>query len=162
MKLLSIKGTEIPARVDDEDYENLLRFKWKFTINSSGYKRIYRNVMSSTRLMNLSNQIMMNSKVMFDHKDRDIFNNQKENLREADLFDNAQNKEKYKGKYSSQYKGVNYSPNRTSPNKWRTYISIDGKQNFIGYYSTELEAAKVYNDAAIKHHGEFACLNVLP
>jgi hypothetical protein len=31
----------------------------------------------------------------------------------------------------------------------------------LGYFATEEEAAKVYNDAAIKYFGEFAWLNEL-
>jgi len=33
------------------------------------------------------------------------------------------------------------------------------KSKFIGYFKDEIEAAKAYDKAAIKHHGEFAGLN---
>lgn len=39
------------------------------------------------------------------------------------------------------------------------FISINGKQKYIGYFNTAEEAAKAYDIEAIKHFGEFASLN---
>jgi hypothetical protein len=38
-------------------------------------------------------------------------------------------------------------------------IRIDGKQTFLGYFSTPEEASRAYTEAAIKFHGEFALTN---
>jgi len=35
----------------------------------------------------------------------------------------------------------------------------DGNSKFIGYFQNEIEAAKAYDTAAKKYHGEFAVLN---
>jgi hypothetical protein len=41
-------------------------------------------------------------------------------------------------------------------------MQADGKYIWIGTFHSELEAARAYNEAALKHHGEFASLNDVP
>lgn len=40
-------------------------------------------------------------------------------------------------------------------------IKAKGKCFYLGLYNTRIEAAWAYNQAALKHFGEFAVLNVL-
>lgn len=57
---------------------------------------------------------------------------------------------------SSKYKGVTWYKERE---KWMVRININKKHIFLGYFESEIEAAKAYNDAAIKYYGEYARLN---
>ena len=59
---------------------------------------------------------------------------------------------------SSIYKGVSFAK---VSGKWRARILLPGKQLHLGYFTSEREAAKVYNAAAQKHYKEFAKLNEL-
>lgn len=99
---------------------------------------------------------------MIDHIDRDKRNNRIENLRESTLSENNINKVKVKSingnKPSSQYKGVSWEQDRK---KWRVTIMKDGKKVYLGRFINEIDAAKVYNIAAIDLHGEFVILNII-
>ena len=39
-------------------------------------------------------------------------------------------------------------------------ISYNRKNKFIGFFKDEIQAAKAYDKAAMKYHGEFASLNL--
>lgn len=88
-----------------------------------------------------------------DHWDRDGLNNQLSNLRLATISQQRKNKRSWG---SSQYLGVSWM---TLRNKWRSVIKVDGHQHHLGLFDDEIEAAKVYDTAATKFHGEFANLN---
>jgi hypothetical protein len=66
---------------------------------------------------------------------------------------------KRSGKCASKYKGV-CPTNRNRP--WQARIKVNGKTINLGTYKTEIEAAKAYDVAAKKYHGEFANLNFPP
>lgn len=56
----------------------------------------------------------------------------------------------------SKYKGVCWDKDL---NKWRSRIFYKGKSINLGRFPCEIEAAKAYNEASKKYHGEFAYLN---
>lgn len=91
---------------------------------------------------------------MIDHIDRDRANNRIDNLREATVSDNMHNS----GAHSDSqipYKGVN-----KHFNMFRAKIRVNGVQKHLGLFTTAYEAAKAYDEAARKYHGEFRCLNI--
>lgn len=100
-----------------------------------------------------------------DHIDRNKYNSISSNLRICTGFENARNKAKFKlkrGESTSKYKGVYYCRGHNSVNPirvWRVNITFENKRHFLGRYSTDMEAAMVYNIFAEALHGEFAFLN---
>jgi len=90
------------------------------------------------------------------HKDSNGINNTKENLQIITLAENSRCSRKTKKLTTSKYKGVAFI---TSRKKWQSRIIYNGKNIFLGYYKNEDDAARAYDEAAKKHHGEFAVLN---
>lgn len=56
----------------------------------------------------------------------------------------------------SGYNGVSWC---IRSKKWVAQIQCENKKIHIGYFINPIDAAKAFNEAAIKFHGEFAKLN---
>ncbi len=163
MKLIPLTRGQF-AKVDDEDYESLSKFKWharydkttkSYYAGRTGYcgKRKYKTILMH-RSINCAKQ-----GELVDHKDHDTLNNQRSNLRTCTNSQNCANSRKLKIT-KNKYKGVTRvaeDVNKTNP--YLASLKHEGKIIYLGYYKTEVEAMEAYNDAAIKHHGEFAHLN---
>ena len=54
---------------------------------------------------------------------------------------------------SSKYKGFHWNKRNK---KWAAQITCDHKRHHLGYFVDEIDAAKAYDKAARKYHGEFA------
>ena len=138
--------------VDDEDFEKLNKYKWHF---GTGYARRLSKGSHSTRKVIWMHRVIMNtpSNMVIDHIDGEGLNNQKYNLRNCLPKENARNT-RIASNNTSGYKGV-YRFHKS----WRAVIFLNGKMIHLKMCSTPLEGAKIYNEAAIKYHGEFASLN---
>jgi len=97
-----------------------------------------------------------------DHRNGNKLDNRKSNFRKATHTQNARNSKKpvHNGLYhknTSPYKGV--TKRNDYMYKYRTRIRVDGRLISLGTYDNEIVAAKIYDAAARKYFGEFACLN---
>lgn len=136
--------------VSREDYDALSELTW--TIYRSRHKKYamariphehgYRRV-SMHRLITGAPPALL-----VDHRDGDGTNNTRTNLRVATSQQNRMNTGPT-GK-TSRFKGV-----RRDKRSWRA--TFDRK--LLGYFDTEEDAARAYNQAAHAKHGEFAWLN---
>mgnify|MGYP000739870310 CR=1 FL=1 len=88
-----------------------------------------------------------------DHINNDRADNRFANLRAATASQQRMNQT---GFGSSKFLGVNW---HRAAQKWQASIKVDSKARHLGYFVCELEAARAYDAAAEKHHGEFANLN---
>jgi len=90
-----------------------------------------------------------------DHKNMDPADNRISNLRLATKRQNGCNRKSLAGS-SSRYLGVGW---HKGVGKWKAAISIQNKSMYLGTYECEECAAMAYDNAAKKHHGDFASLN---
>lgn len=146
------------ALVDDEDYERVNQYNWNVSItNNTNYvqRASQRDpITKKQKTIHLHSFILGNKPgFIIDHKDRNGLNNQKYNLRFATYSENNKNS---KSCGSSNYLGVCWYNAR---NKWIAHITINGKNKYLGVFKNEIDAAKVYDNAAKIHHKEFANLN---
>jgi hypothetical protein len=156
MKLLKISNIEEFIILDDEDFEKISLHKWY--INSAGVvgRQIPHKFKRNPINISIANEVMNRYNCMFDHKDRDRKNNQKSNLREASISENMINRVKWKINASSPYKGVYWNK---QTRKWISRLAVKGRRICLGYFASEIEAAKAYDLCAVTHFGEFAVLN---
>jgi hypothetical protein len=140
------------ALVDDDMYDFLMQWSWYKSVN--GYPtRSARAPMHSIRMHNVI--LPPPSGYRVDHCNRNPLDNQKENLRIATAFGNAQN-QKSREMTSSAFKGVHW---QRVHNKWAARITANGQFHHIGLYVIETDAARAYDHYARQLHGEFAVLN---
>jgi len=144
------------ALVDDEDFEFLMQWKWfvskkknQFVAESRVGSPLVR-VKMHRFIMQLSDK-----KMCVDHINGESLDNRRSNLRICTHAQNLRNKRLSKNN-TSGFKGVNWNKNS---DKWEVRIKTDGKSKCVGYFKCLLTAAKAYNEAAKKYHGEFARLN---
>ena len=85
-----------------------------------------------------------------DHIDRNPSNNTLNNLRLANSAEQKRNcgKKTWRGKHSSKYKGVYYDKSRQL---YECSIKVNKKKKFLGYFKEEIDAAKRYDEEAIKY-----------
>lgn len=80
-----------------------------------------------------------------------------ENLRVCNAKENSRNASKRKNT-SSKYKGVIF---HKRDNVWLASIRYNRKAFHLGTFRSEIEAAKKYNETALRYFKEFAKLNLI-
>lgn len=138
------------AIVDDEDYDWLM--EWRWLVNSWGY--VARSIHRGQTLMH---RLILNAPAGtdVDHINSNRLDNRRCNLRLASRAQNNRNRKSQDGTFS-KYKGVGW---RKDVKKWRAQITVNYKNIHLGYFDTEIEAAKAYDVAAHEHFADFAYLN---
>jgi len=146
------------ALVDDEDYEELIKYNWHAYRHRNTYYAI-RNVElypGARTTVKMHRQIMRALPgEIIDHKNGNGLDCCRNNLRIASSSQNSANK-RIKAGSKSQYKGVSWHKQH---GKWYACICRNYKQIFIGLFKDELEAAKAYDRKAIELFGEYAKTN---
>lgn len=152
------------AIVDHQDFETISKYKWH--ANKRGdlwYASAYINK-KITKMHRLIMDCKLFDKQIVDHIDGNGLNNQRINLRICTHSDNMKNRCSSKNG-TSKYLGVCFylkTSGKGNIAKYPTYraeLQKNGKRMFVKDFKDEIEAAKAYNEAAIKYHGEFARLN---
>lgn len=93
-----------------------------------------------------------------DHKNRNKLDCRRENFRLADISKNSANR--HTCTTASGYKGVFTQTSKTGKKTYWSTLGFEGsKIKVCSKMSDPLEAAKLYDAAAIKYFGEFACTN---
>lgn len=165
MKLIPLSKGKAFAQVDDEDYDELMKYSWSVVTGPGKTKVQYamrrtsvgggRGIGRGKRINIYMHKVLLPppENRITDHKDRNGLNNQRSNLRIATYRQNSCNC----SRPDQEYRGVYFEKNRTPG--FCAIVKIQGKKKFLGYFETREEAARAYDSLAVEYHGEFAVLN---
>ncbi|MHC4574708.1 MAG: AP2 domain-containing protein [Planctomycetota bacterium] len=145
------------AKVDPDDYPWLAQFRWhcKTNKNAAYAARTVTHARRPIRIY-MHRLIARTPPHLFcDHVNHNGLDNRKANLRSCTLSQNNANARPAKNA-SSIYKGVSFNKRRK---KWAASIKSKGKQQHLGYFDSEIDAAKAYDERAKELFGRFANLN---
>lgn len=157
MKEIELTNGKI-ALVDDEDFKEISRITWYY--RREGYavgnlpspeKGVYPKVLMHRYIMDAKKGEQV------DHINGNKLDNRRENLRIANASTNKANCG-LRSNNKSGYKGV-YKASGKRNKQWTASIKVNYEKISLGYFFTPEEAALAYNEAAVKHFGEFAKLN---
>lgn len=148
------------ATVDAADFDFINQWKWNckkckrthYACRTSREDGKMRTVWMHRVLLGIDGK----HKIFCDHIDNDGLNNTRNNMRTATHQENCRNRRSRRNS-SSKYLGV--SRYTRDPNTWVAQISTGEKKIMLGHHKSEEAAAKAYDAAALKYHGEFAHLN---
>jgi hypothetical protein len=148
------------AVVDLGDVDLVMRRRWYVSEIVEVGKRTYgpyaiTTWTSSGRSHSTAMHTLITGFALVDHQDHDPLNNRRSNLRDATVSQNAQNKRGKLGT-TSQYKGV-----FLQDGKWCAAIKPGkgAKVRYLGFFSSEIDAALAYDRAARAIFGSFAYVN---
>jgi hypothetical protein len=148
------------AKVHPANYERLLKYEWFAQKGKNCFYAVRRargpkgsklaTIYMHRELIDVADGLMV------DHVNQDSMDNRRANLRGATRAQNIRNRKKFAKSSGSKYKGIYW---RKKTRKWEVQITFERKKIFLGCFRSEIDAAKAYDRAAIKYHGEFASLN---
>lgn len=142
--------------VDDQDFELVSQYKWYI---SKGRNTLYARTNSIHPILGTRgfamHQLIMGFPKCTDHKNRTGLDNTRDNLRSSSIQENNRNATIQRNN-TTGYRGVDYNKDHKA---FRARVNVNRKSVYCRYFKTAEEAAKAYNEAALKYFGEFANLN---
>lgn len=131
------------AIVDEKDYDLVSKYSWS---NAKHGGAIAYSAGRHDKSMIYMHKLILDNDQSVDHINRDPLDNRRANLRYATKQQNAANMDR-----GSEWKGVT-----KRRNKWLAQITVDGKNQYLGLFSTPEDAARAYDAAALEAFGEYA------
>ena len=148
------------AKVDPADYKRLRRYEWLARKGRNSFyarRHVPRAKPAKEMLIYMHQQVIrVPQGMVIDHVNHDGMDNRSANLRPATYAQNLYHRKKRLGAKYSKYKGICW---KKKSRKWVARIGFDKKELHLGYFASEIDAAKAYDRAARKYHGQFASLN---
>lgn len=153
------------AVIDDDDANIIKPFKWCASHQRSRWYAM--SYVPGSKKEGKARFVYMHKIIMgygngkeIDHINHDGLDNTRKNLRFVTRSQNNWNA-RIQTRNKSGYRGVFFLKN-AKKNPWWAKLLVNGIPVFSGYFPTSIEAAKAYNEASLKHHGEWGYRNLIP
>lgn len=164
MTIQLVKNGEV-ILFDSEDWALVVRHRWRINRKKKYVRAAIHQKRPLPQINVFLHRLIMGlgrgRTVQVDHINRNPLDNRRINLRLASNSQNNSNRNQSNKRVNpSGYRGVYSYPNKSGKKRIISKITVNNKTIPLGYnFSSELEAAIAYNEAAIKYFGEFATLN---
>lgn len=164
MKTVQLNGAKAAGRVvlvDDEDYELVSQYRWYVFEKEErpGGRPTGPYAMAAPYRDGHKRPFFMHKLItgwpQTDHENHNGLDNRRSNLRPVTTAQNSHNKRPQLNS-SSQYKGVTW---HRGCRKWQAMINAAGRRRYLGVFTSEEDAARAFNDAALEAYGPYAYLN---
>lgn len=146
------------AQIDDADWPLISGYRWHVIesfgngIHRGPYARAHQRTATGRRTVRMHQ--LITGYASTDHINGDGLDNRRVNLRPATNAQNSRNRGPSRSS-TAPFKGVILR----ASGKWRAHIRHDRRLYVLGLFATPEEAARAYDAAARRLHGEFARVN---
>lgn len=148
------------AKVDAEDYEELMKYRWcaLWSPNTQSYYAIRRyrrqdGIQGSISMHRQVKGLTPGDGILCDHQFGDTLDNRKLKLRICNHSNNTHNRRRLRNN-KTHYQGVDYV---AKTGVYRARIAVNNQRLYLGSRKTARAAYnELYVPAAIRYHGEFA------
>jgi hypothetical protein len=147
------------AKVDAELFDHLSQWNWHAQTRRDGFHA--KRWAAGGGLLFLHREVWeyLNGSIpegyTIDHENRDPLDDRIQNLRLATTTEQNRNQRRQQ-RNTSGFIGVS-----RFREKWKSYVSMDGRSSFVGSFDDPVDAAKARDLVAWIEYGEFASLNFL-
>lgn len=149
------------ALVDESDYDFLSQFTWSVCGGTRNkYAEFRKHVDGKMKTFSMHRLLLQApANMQVDHRNGNGLDCRRSNLRLCSATQNRKSLRKQLRATASRFKGVCWDK---IARKWTARIRPNRTEIFLGRFDTEVAAGVAYNQAAVKHFGDYALLNTIP